>query len=155
MFSPVYQMKESPSAYGGIAAVLVLGLGLLIVGRSLPQDRHDQAVAMRWMGAVALVLGLVVMAVTLSQTPARKALYAAIGAMIYTGFFAYNAVSNEITGTATYHLHVLAKGDKAEAVARDISPVKFRKATNFLWGGSGVCLGIALVSLALNRKLEA
>jgi hypothetical protein len=147
-------MKESPSAYGGIAAVLVLGLGLLIVGLSLPPERHEQAVGMRWAGAVALVLGLVVMAVTLSQTPARKALYAAIGAMVYTGFFAYNAASNEITGTATYHLHVLAKGDKAEAVTRDTSPVKFRKATNFLWGGSGVCLGIAVIGLALNRKLE-
>jgi hypothetical protein len=147
-------MKESPSAYGGIAAVLVLGVGLLIVGLSLPPERHEQAVGMRWMGAVALVLGLVVMAVSLSQTPARKALFVAMGAMVYTGFFAYNAAANEIAGTATYHLHVLAKGDKAEAVTRDTSPVKFRKATNFLWGGSGVCLGIAVIGLALNRKLE-
>jgi hypothetical protein len=60
--SQAYQMKESPSAYGGIAAVLVLGLGLLIVGLSLPPERHEQAVAMRWMGAVGLALGLVVMA---------------------------------------------------------------------------------------------
>ena len=147
-------MKESPSAYGGIAAVLVLGVGLLIVGLSLPPERHEQAVGMRWMGAVALVLGLVVMAVSLSQTPARKALFVAMGSMVYTGFFAYNAAANEIAGTATYHLHVLAKGDKAEAVTRDTSPVKFRKATNFLWGGSGVCLGIAVIGLALNRKLE-
>jgi hypothetical protein len=146
-------MKEKP-AYGGIAAVLVLGVGLLTVGLSLPPERHEQAAAMKWTGAVALVLGLVLMAVNLSQTPARKALYAAMGAMIYTGFFAYNAAANELTGTATYHRYFLAKGDKAEAVTRDTSPVKFRKATNFLWGGSGVCLGIAVISLALNRKLE-
>src|ERR1039458_3480292 len=125
-------MKESPSAYGGIAAVLVLGLGLLIVGLSLPPERHEQAVAMRWTGAVALVLGLVVMAVALSQTPARKALFVAVGAMIYTGFFAYNAASNEITGTATYHLHVLAKGDKAEADTTDTSPVRSEEHTSEL-----------------------
>ncbi len=111
---------------------------------------------MKWTGAVALVLGLVVMAVTLSQTPAHKVLFISIGAMIYAGFLAYNATSNELTGTANYyHLRGMDKFSMwSEAVTRDASPVKFRSATNDLWELSGSCLGIALISFILYRKFD-
>jgi len=147
-------MKGSPSRYGGIAAVLVLGLGLMIVGFNLASEKHEQAVTMRWAGAVVLIFGLLVMAIILSQTPGRKALIAAIGAMIFSGFFAYYAASNEISDTASYHRDFLAKGDRVEAVTRDAAPVKFRKATNYLWAGSGFCLGIAIISFTFHCKLE-
>jgi hypothetical protein len=111
---------------------------------------------MRWIGAVALVLGLVGTAVTLSQTAARKALFVGIGTMIYTGFLAYNAASNEFTGTANYYY--LRGMDKfslwSEAVTRDASPAKFRSATNELWELSGLCLGVSLISFILYRKLD-
>jgi hypothetical protein len=144
-------MNERLLKFEGVAAALVLSLGLLITGVSMPPG-HDLAGVMRWMGAIGLVFGLVMMAVMMSQSPARKMLFIAIGAMIYAGFFVYNAASNEITGTATYHSNVLWWGDMREAVTRDISPVKFRKVTNYLWSGGGLCFGISLVSFTLSRK---
>jgi hypothetical protein len=149
-------MKESPSAYGGVAAVLVLGIGLLIVGFNLPPEQYDRAVAMRWIGAVAVVLGLVGTAVTLSKTTAHKALFVGIGTMIYAGFLAYNAASSELSGTAHYFHQpdYLGFSLQGEAVTRDASPAKFRSATNDLWELSGLCLGFSLISFILYRKLD-
>jgi len=147
-------MKESPSQYGGIAAVLVLGGGLLIVGFNLPPEQHERAMSLRWTGAFIFLFGLLFMAISLSQRAAFKALFAAIGATICCGVLIYFAASNEITGTATYHRGFLAKGDKGEAVTREASPAKFRAATNWLWGGSALCFGVAVGGFALYRKLD-
>src|ERR1039457_7210779 len=107
-------MRESPSKYGGIAAVLVLGTGLLIVGFNLPPEQHARAVEMRWTGAYISVFGLLFMAIALSGSAALKALFVAVVATICCGTFIYLATSNEIAGTATYHRSLFLKGDKGE-----------------------------------------
>jgi hypothetical protein len=49
----------NPSKYGGIAALFVFGFGSLIVGFSLPAERHAQAISLRWAGACVLTFGVV------------------------------------------------------------------------------------------------
>jgi hypothetical protein len=146
-------MKESPSHHAGIAALLVFGLGLLLVSFNLPPDHQEQALSLRWTGALVSVLGFLVMGLALSQSPPRKALFVAVAAIIYSGALAYHAAIHEITGTATYYHNILSKGDRGEPVSRETSPAKFRKATNLLWGGSGLFLGITVLSLAYYRRL--
>lgn len=109
---------------------------------------------MRWYGAVVLIAGLLFLALTMSENPARKALAVALAAAIYGGIFSYHAASNEIAGTATYHRNFFQKGERGEKVTRDASPVKFRKATNTLWGGAVACLCITFVSFVFYRNLR-
>ena len=133
-------MKESPSRYGGIAAVLVFGIGLLAIGKI-------------WVGVGVLAIGALVMAIALSPTAAGKALFVAIGALALCGVLAYNAASNEITGQATYH-HGLGRGSRSEPVTREASPAKFREATNLLWGWSILSLLAGAVAFTLSRKFD-
>jgi len=56
-------MNDSPSKYGGLGAVFVFGVGLLIVGFSLPAERHAQAISMRWGGALVIAIGVLVILV--------------------------------------------------------------------------------------------
>ncbi len=133
-------MNGSPSRYGGIAAVLIFGIGLLAVGKTLA-------------GVSVLVCGAVAMAVALSESTSAKALFVAIGALILGGLLGYQAISNEVTGTATYR-HGFGRGSWSEQVTRDNSPVKFRQATNLLWAGSMLCVLAGSVAFILSRKLD-
>jgi hypothetical protein len=71
--------------------------------------------------------------------------------MICSGILAYHAASNEWTGQAVYH-EGWGRGAISEPVTRDASPVKFRQATNFLWGVGGLFLGVSVISFTFYRK---
>lgn len=137
-----------------MAAALVFGVGLLIVGFSLPPEQHDRAISMRWYGAAVLIAGMLFLALATFESPARKSLAIAVAATIYGGIFVYHAASNELSGTATYHRNFFQKGDRGEKVTRDTSPVKFRTATSTLWGGAAACLCITCVSFLSYRSLR-
>ncbi|MDB6111421.1 MAG: hypothetical protein JWR69_3171, partial [Pedosphaera sp.] len=107
-----------------------------------------------WLGVAALGLGTVAMAITLAPTLAGKAFFAASGALICSGVVAYHATSNEFTGKAVYHEWV-GLGSTSEPVTRESSPVKFRQATNLLWGVSGLCLMIAAAGFLFYRAFDA
>ena len=109
----------------------MFGVGLLIVGQT-------------WAGVCALGLGVFAMAIALAPSSSGKALVVVIGALICCAVLVYQATSNEITGRANYHQRPFSRGDKMEAVTREISPTKFRAATNLLWG---LGLASALVSV--------
>jgi hypothetical protein len=108
----------------------------------------------KWTASLALVFGLVVIAITVPRIPAHKALSATIGAVIFMGIFAYHAASNETTGTAIWHNFFWARGTLVEALTQDTSPAKFRWATDSLWGGSGLFLWISMLSFKYYRKLQ-
>ena len=133
-------MTESPSRYGGIAAVLVFGIGLLAVGKT-------------WVGVGVLVFGAMAMAIALSPSASGKALFTAIGALVLSGVFGYKAASNEVSGTAIYH-HGVGRRSRSEQVTREASPAKFREATNFLWAGSIVCVLGGAIAFHFSRKLD-
>jgi hypothetical protein len=145
--------NRSPSAFGGIAAVMVLGVGSLIVAFNLPPEMHDRAVSMVHAGVFTLAVGVFAMGIILSPTQAGKCLVIAIGAIICSGILAYYAASNEWTGRAVYH-EGWGRGARSEPVTRDASPVKFRQATNFLWGVGGLCLGVSIIVFTLYRKVD-
>jgi hypothetical protein len=133
-------VTEIPSRYGGIAAVLVFGIGLLAVGKTLA-------------GVGVLVFGVIAMAIALSPSASGKALFAAIGALVLSGVLGYQAASNEVRGTATYH-HGFGRGSRSEQVTREASPAKFREATNLLWAGSIVCVMGGAIAFRFYRKLD-
>jgi hypothetical protein len=133
-------MTEGPSRYGGIAAVLVLGIGLLAVGKM-------------WAGIGVLVFGSIAMAIALSPSASGKALFAVIGFVILSGVLGVRAASNEISGNAIYH-HGFGRRSRSEQVTRDISPAKFREATNFLWAGSIICVLAGAIAFRFSRKLD-
>ena len=145
--------NRSPSAFGGIAAVMVLGVGCLIVAFNLPPDMHDRAVAMMHTGVFALALGMFVMGLALSPTLAGKCLVIAIGAIMCGGILAYHAASNEWTGQAVYH-EGWGRGATSEPVSKKTSPVKFRQATNLLWGVGGLFLGVSIISFLIYQKAD-
>jgi hypothetical protein len=146
--------NRSPSAYGGRAAVMVLGMGRLIMVFSLPPELHDRAAAVMHVGVFVLGLGAFVMGITLSPTQAGKCLIAAIGTVICSGILAWHAASNEWTGQAIYQDGLGRRGARSEPVTRDASPVKFRQATNLLWGASGFCLGVSIIGFTFYRKVD-
>ena len=133
---------EGPSRYGGIAAVLVFGIGLLAIGRT-------QA------GICVLFFGVVVMSIALAPNAAAKLSFLSIAAVILTSVFIYWASSAEITGKAIYHEPIrFRKGWTSEPVTREGSPVKFRTAANYLWAGSGLSAAAAIVAFRFARKLD-
>jgi hypothetical protein len=130
-------MTGSPSRYGGIAAVLVLGIGLLATGRT-------------WGGIAVLAFGLLLLAFVLCPSASGRALLAAIGALLLSGLLAWQAAHNELTGTATY-----SRGRyHHEFVTREQAPAKFREATNFLWAGSIFAFLVAGMAFTFSRKLQ-
>jgi hypothetical protein len=129
---------QSPSKYGGMAAAAVLGVGLLLIGKT--------SAGLSVLGVVILV-----MAITITPTMARKAFFAAIGALICSGILAYWAASNELSGSATYHPGIRGR---SVTVTRQDSPSKFREVTNITWGESGFCLVISVVGFTFYRKLD-
>jgi hypothetical protein len=133
-------MTENPSRYGGVAAVLVFGIGLLAVGKTRA-------------GVGVLVLGIFAMLVVLAPSASGKALFSAIGAMIISGFLGYQAVSNEVNGKATYH-RMMGRSSRFEEVTREASPAKFRAATNVVWAGSILSLLTGAVAFSFYRKLD-
>jgi len=135
-------VKESPSQYGGFAAVLVFGIGLLAIGKT-------------WAGIGVLIFGVLAMAIALSSSGSSKALFVSVGAIILGGVLAYDAVSNELTGTAIYHeSKPFRKGWTSEPVTRKDWPGKFRTATNYLWAGTIICLTVGVVAFSFARKLD-
>jgi hypothetical protein len=132
------RMVEGPFKYGGIAALMVFGVGLLLVGKI-------------WPGLGVLGFGGLVMAVTFLPSTTGKVLSVAVGALIASGVFAYLAASNEVTGTATYQSGI--RGSLV-TVTRQASPAKFREVTNLRWGISGFCLLASVVGFVLCRKFE-
>jgi hypothetical protein len=133
-------VNDSPSRYGGIAAVFVLAIGLMAVGRAAA-------------GIGVLSFGILAMAMMLCPSGSGKILFAGIGAVMLGAVFAYNATSNEITGTAIY-LRPIRKGWTSVSVTRESSPAKFREATNYLWVGTLLCMVGGFVAFNLYRKVE-
>ena len=133
-------MTESPSRYGGIAAVLVFGIGLVAVGKTLA-------------GLCAILLGIVAMGVLLARTSSGKARCAAVGALMLSGLLAFEAASNEFSGTATYH-RGFGRGSRSEAVTIQSSPAKFRAATNLLWAWSVGSFLVGAGVFAISRRLD-
>ncbi|MDB6020517.1 MAG: hypothetical protein JWQ04_374 [Pedosphaera sp.] len=144
-------MNRGLSAYSGVAAVMVLGVGNLIVGFSLPPAMHERAVSMIHFGFGALGLALFILAIAVSSSMTTKFLIASAAAGLCAGILAYNAMRNELTGTATYHTF-WRRHDVAEAVTRAGSPAKFHEATNLLWGAGIICFGAAAATFACYRK---
>ena len=85
----------------------------------------------------------------------RRAIFVAIVALFLSGIFAYEAGSNEITGKATPGVGRGRLWRRNEVFTREDSPSKFREATNLLWGLSGFCLIVSVVSLKCYRKIDA
>jgi hypothetical protein len=131
-------MNGNPSKYGGPAAVIVFGTGLLIVGNILE-------------GLAVLGAGILVLAVVWAPTIASSTFFLALGALVCSGVFAYRAVSNEISGTAEYLPGIRGK---SITVTRADSPAKFRQLTNENWGIGGCCLIVGGLGLIYCRKLD-
>jgi hypothetical protein len=140
------------SSYAGLAAVFVLGTGLLIVGYSLPSVRQDRAGSMLRMGFLVLGLGSFVLLLVVAPDPSYKALIVSAGAAIVAACFAWHAGSNEFTGNATYYELATRNKIRGERVTHQTSPIKFRAATNGLWAASAVSVTIAIVSFLFYRK---
>ena len=145
-------MNDSPSKYGGLAAVFVFGVGLLIVGFNLPAERHAQAVSMRWTGVFVLTLGLLAMMIQAGWI--SKALAVSIAATICTSALFFSAARSEITGSAVYHHNFLTRHGWREQVTRQEKPEMFREATNVRWALSIVCAAVSVGSFMVYRKTE-
>jgi hypothetical protein len=91
----------------------------------------------------------------LSPPEAKKSfLVVAVLAMVVGGLVGYQAVSNEISGTATYHKYISWNRTVPVLVTRRDSPSEFHQATNYLWMVSVLCLVVAGGGVALYRKLS-
>ncbi|HWD91710.1 MAG TPA: hypothetical protein VG938_05090 [Verrucomicrobiae bacterium] len=131
-------MVKGSSKYGGAVAVIVFGVGLLIVGSILK-------------GLEVLGVGVLALAVVCAPTLTARAFFLSVGAVICSGVFIYCAISNEITGTARY-----APGMRGRSVTatRADSPAKFREVVNFRWAAGGFFLIVGGLGLAYCRKLD-
>jgi|GEM_PF-4614759 len=131
-------MIEGPSKYGGIAAVMVFGVGLLIIGKTST-------------GLEVLGVGILATAVMCAPTLAAKVFFLAVGALVCSGTFAYSAASSEITGRAA---DLPGMRGKVVTVTRVDSPSKFREVTNVRWGASGFFLIVGGMGFLYSRKLD-
>jgi hypothetical protein len=146
-------MNDSPSKYAGLAAVFVLGTGLLIFGFNLPAEGHAQAVSMRWAGVFVLVLG--VFTIMTQAGFISSALAVAVAAIICTAALVFSAARSEITGRTVYHHNFLMRhGWRTELVTRQEKPAMFREATNIRWALSMVCGIVSSGSFVFYRKTE-
>lgn len=130
-------MNGNPSRFGGPAAVIVFGVGLLIIGQTLR-------------GLAVLGVGILVLALMCAPTVASKTFLLAIGALVCGGAFAYRAASNEISGTARYLPGIRGK---SITISRADSPSKFRELTNQNWAIGGCCLIVGGLGLVYYRRL--
>ena len=143
----------NPSNYGGIAGVFVLGVGLLIVGFSLPVARYEHAVSTRWAGACVLAFGILVVMIQAGWV--SRALVTSVLAAICTAAFVFSAARSEITGRAVYHHKFLSRhGWRTESVTRQEKPQMFREATDIRWALSFVCATVSVCSFLSYRKTE-
>lgn len=141
---------NSPSKYGGAAAGCVLGVGLLIVGFSLPAEQGGAA---RWAGVLGMAFSILVM--TIQAGWVSRALVTSVGAAICTGVLFFSAARSEITGKAVYHHKLLSRhGWRTELVTRQEKPEMFRAATNVRWALSIVCAVVSIGSFVFCRKTE-
>lgn len=146
-------MNDSPSKYGGLAAVFVLGTGLLIVGFNLPAERQAQAISMRWAGASVLAFGLLAMMIQTGWI--SRALVVSFVAAIGTAALVFSAARSEITGRAVYHHNFLMRqGWRTEPLTRQEKPDMFREATNVRWALSILCAATSVASFVFYRKSE-
>lgn len=134
-------MNRNPSRYGGIIAVLVLGIGMIAVGKT------TFGFALLGLGGLVLVLAFLV-------PPQIKVVFITIAALIGSAVLAWHGVTNEISGTATYYGFFDRGGGPNELVTRAADPGKFRAATTFIWIGSGMLLYLAVSTLMSSRKLD-
>ncbi len=104
------------------------------------------------MGFGFVALGAFGLAILLPSSMTGKALSVSILAFICSGVFACRAVSNEITGKASYATGRF--GEEIAYVGRDDSPAKFRKFTNRRWATSGLCVAVGVVGFIIYRKIE-
>ena len=140
----------NPSKYGGIAALFVFGVGSLIVGFSLPAERHDQAVSLRWTGALVLTFGVVFVTGWFNRV-----LMTSIAAMICAIALLFSAARSETTGKAIYHHRFLLRGGgRSEAITRQEKPEMFREATNARWALSIFLVAVSIGSFMFYRKAE-
>ena len=105
-----------------------------------------------WMGFGFVAFGAFGLAILLPSSMAGKALSVCILAFICGGVFACRAVSNEITGKASYSTGRF--GEEIGYVGRDDSPAKFREFTNRRWTTSGLCVAVGVVGFIIYRKTE-
>jgi len=146
-------MNDSPSKYGGIAAVFVLGTGLLIVGFNLRVERHEQAVSMRWAGVFVLAFGILAMMIQAGWL--SRALVVSAAATICAAALVFSAGRSEITGRAVYHHNFLMRhGWRTELVTRQEKSEMFREATNARWALSILCAAASIGSFVFYRKTE-
>lgn len=143
----------SSSKSGGLPAVFVFGVGLLIVGFSLPAERHAQAVSLRWGGALVLALG--VLAILVQTGRLSRELVVSGVATLCTAALVFSAARSELTGRAVYHHHFLMRhGWRTEAVTRQEKPAMFREATDVRWALGIVCAAVSFGSFVFYRKAE-
>jgi hypothetical protein len=133
-------MKQSATRYAGLSAAFVLGVGLLIVGKTLA-------------GIGVLGMSVYFLGMALSSERSTKAFLTTVVAIIWSGVLAYQATTNEITGQAMYW-HGLGISSSREPVTREGSPAKFRVATNLKWALSIVCASVGVGAFVFYRKSE-
>jgi len=131
-------MNANPTKYGGPVAVIVFGVGLLIIGDTLR-------------GLAVLGAGILVLAVVWAPTLSSRTFFLALGALVCSAIFAYRAASNEISGTAKYLPGIRGR---SITVTRADSPAKFREVTNQDWAVGGCCLIVGSIGLMYCRKLD-
>lgn len=131
-------MSGNPAKYAGPVAVIVFGVGLLIVG-------HISN------GLAVLGIGILALAVVSAPAMSSRTFFLAVGALVCSGAFGYRAVSNEVSGTAQYQPGIRGK---SITVTRADSPAKFRELTNQNWAIAGCCLIVSGVGLVYYRKLD-
>jgi cell division protein FtsW (lipid II flippase) len=101
----------------GVPAVLILGIGLMIVGKI-------------WLGLVVMGVAIFFVLIALSEV-GWKAFWFAVAALIFGCVFGFQALSGTIRGQTTYTN--FQKRRPMEVVTRDESPEKFRAAIKARW----------------------
>jgi hypothetical protein len=107
----------------GVPAVLVLGIGLMIIGKI-------------WLGIVVMGVAIFFTLITLSEEVGWKAFWFAVAALIFGCVLGFQALRGTIRGQTTYTK--FEKRQPMEMVTRDGSPEKFRAAINARWAFAAV-----------------
>ncbi len=94
------------------------------------------------------------MGIPFLDDPKKGFLVLGIAGILVSGFMAYQAAFNEITGEAVYHKPTGVRRSVPVHITRDSDPATFRKVTNFRWAISVLSLGVAIIGVRLYHKLD-
>ena len=78
----------------------------------------------------------------------------AVAGAVLGAIAAYNAASNELTGSATYREPSGARGSRSRIVMRNEAPTEFRHATNNLWALSICCFAFGTIGFLMYRRID-